>query len=211
MPRTVTAVFDDPAAAERARDDLDRLGVPRARIDLHRLDDAQPVPATDRAPGSEGGLPRLLDALFLPAEDLAAHHEAVRRGGTLVSATVPDALAERALRALEAAGAADLDAREKDWRNTGWSPARMLGAMGADGPTGAAAAMPGTGGMDAEAARQVMTSGAGSERDALRAARREPWVGRARSYVIEAPLAEEGDTPGSANDLAGRNGVGGAA
>jgi hypothetical protein len=206
MPRTVTAVFDDAAAAERARDALDRLGVPRVSIDLHRLDDAQPVPATDHAPGSEGGLPRLLDALFLPAEDLAAHHEAVRRGGTLVSATVPDALAERALRALEAEGAADLDARERDWRNTGWSPARMLGAMGDDGPTSAAAAMPGAGGMDPEAARQVMTSGArmGGERDALRAVRREPWVGRARSYVIETPLAEEGDAPGSANDAAGR-------
>ena len=211
MPRTVTAVFDDPAAAERAREDLARLGVPRARIDLHRLDDAQPVPATDHAPGSEGGLPRLLDALFLPAEDLAAHHEAIRRGGTLVSATVPDALAERALHALESAGAADLDAREKDWRNTGWSPARMLGAMGADGPTDVAALMPGTGGMDPEAARQAMTTGTGmgSERDALRAARREPWVGRARSYVIEAPLAEEADAPGSANDAAGR--VGGVA
>jgi hypothetical protein len=130
MDRTLTALFDEPAAADAARDALQALGA--GRVELHRLAEPDAVPATPQAPGSEGGLPRLLDALFLPAEDLAAHREAVRRGGTLLSATVEEALAARALRLLEEAGAADLDAREADWRASGWSPARKATEMRAD-------------------------------------------------------------------------------
>lgn len=199
MSRAVTAVFAEEAAAFRAGESLAELGVPRARIELHR---------------KAGGASRLFEALDLPAEEFATHREAVRRGGTVLAAMVPDELVAGALAALEAAGALDLDARERDWREAGWSPAAMAGATSATVGT-----MPGTGGMDAEAARMLMsgtlasnTMGAAGpdvtragERDARLLARREPRIGRARSYVIEAPLAEQ---PRGANDrLPGVGGV----
>lgn len=194
MRRIVTAVFDDPAAAERARQSLLDLGVPPDRIGLHAESADQAEPASAHALGTEPGLPSLLDTLFLPDTDFAAHREALRRGGVVLSVEAGPEDAARIARALDTAGAADLDARETEWRRGGWSPAAMAGAAtqaASGGPVG----MPGTGGMDAEAARQL-GSGALAGGDPRRLARREPPIGRARSYVIEAPLAEESGLPG---------------
>lgn len=210
MTRTVTALFEEQARAERTCEALAEMGVPRARIALHRAEGGQAPSATPDAPGGEAWLPGLLDALFLSEEDLAPHREAVRRGMTLLTATVPDELAAQVSQALEAEGAADFDAHEASWRAGGWSPAAMAGAVREDGSASSMALMPGTGGMDAEGARMALsgtigtnTTGAsapdagGQRRDPRLLARREPGIGRARSYVIEAPLAEE---PQPAND-----------
>jgi hypothetical protein len=221
MRRIVTALFDDPAAAGRARDALRALGVPEDRIGLHAEAGGPVQPATPAAIGSEPGIPALLDTLFLPEADFAAHREALRRGGTVVSAEVEDADAAHIAQALDGAGAQDLDAREQDWRREGWSPATMAGAVANDA-AGPAAMMPGTGGMDAEAARMLgsgtyatNTAGAGvpdtragGAQDPRRLARRDPAIGRARSYVIEAPLAEQADP--ALSDQAANAGLGGA-
>jgi hypothetical protein len=203
MRRIVTAVFADRQAAEAAGRALREAGLPQDRIGLH-VEPAQSVqPATHDSPGSEPGMPTLLDTLFLPEEDFAAHREAVRRGGVVLSAEVTEAEAARVAQALDAAGARDLDEDVQGWRREGWSPAAMAGAVRGDA-AGPAAMMPGTGGMDAEAARMLgsgtygtNTAGAAGpetrpdgSRDPRRVATREPAIGRARSYVIEAPLAE---------------------
>jgi hypothetical protein len=199
MRRIITAVFADRAAAEAARRRLRELGLTEDRIGL-QADPRQPV---QPAPGSEPGMPELLDTLFLPDEDFAAHREALRRGGVVVSAEVEEAEAPRVTRALDEAGARDLDEEMQGWRKEGWSPAAMAGAV-RDDAAGPMPTMPGTGGMDAEAARMLgsgtygtNTMGASApetrpegSRDPRRMATREPAIGRARSYVIEAPLAE---------------------
>lgn len=191
MSRTVTALFHDEASAEQGRAALEALGVPRARIALHRAD-APVEPASSEAPAAEPWLPRLLDALFLPEAEVDRHREAVRRGLVVVSATVSDRLGDAAARALDEAGALDPEPHEAAWREGGWSPAA---AAGASGDRGSPAMMPGTGGMDAEAARALGTAAgdAPGTVDPRAAARGEPRIGRARSYVIEAPLAEEAD------------------
>lgn len=200
MTRIVTALFATRAAAEHARDLLRATGIPDARLGLHADPSAAPQqPATPHAPGGEGWLPALLDTLFLPEADFAAHREALRRGGVVLSAQVADADAAAVAHAMEAAGAEDFDAQEDAWRRAGWSPATMAGAVASD-PGAPATAMPGTGGMDREAARRLSASGpdtapdpAGAAPAPQRLARREPAAGRARSYVIEAPLAEQPD------------------
>jgi hypothetical protein len=200
MTRIVTGLFATRAAAEHARRLLLATGIPEARLGLHV--DAQPSarqPATPDAPGGEGWLPALLDTLFLPEDDFAAHREALRRGGVVLSVEVADADAPAVAHALEAAGAEDFDAQEDAWRREGWSPATMAGAAAND-PGAPATAMPGTGGMDREAARRAAQGAsadaadpAGTAPDPQRLARRELGLGRTRSYVIEAPLAEQPD------------------
>lgn len=159
MRHIVTALFHSEQAAEAGAAALRARGVPDRDIALHREPPQETPHATAHAPGGEGGLPRLLDALFLPAGDLEAHREAMRRGGFVLTAEVETDRAEELLEALDAAGAADLDEHAAGWRREGWAPAA---AAGSDDP------------------RHVAT-------------RREPAIGRARSYVIEAPLAEERD------------------
>jgi hypothetical protein len=220
MTRTVTALFEDPSKAERARERLAELGVPRGSVAIHAAGAKDEPAATPDAPGAEPWLPGLLDALFLPTEEVAAHREALNRGMVLLTAGVPEELADRAGAALDEAGAEDFDAHEAKWREAGWSPAAMAGAVREDGDASSMPMMSGTGGMDAEAARMAMNgtmgintmgaaapdpAGSGQMRDPRKLARREPRIGRARSYVIEAPLAEERD---AANDaLPGATGV----
>jgi hypothetical protein len=200
MTRIVTGLFATRAAAEDARRLLLATGMPEARLALH--EDPQPAaqqPATPDAPGGESWLPALLDTLFLPEEDFAAHREALRRGGVVLSVEVADADAPAVAHAMEAAGAEDFDAQEDSWRREGWSPATMAGAAAND-PGSPPATMPGTGGMDREAARRLSegtpsdtADPAGTAPGPQRLARREPALGRARSYVIAAPLAEQPD------------------
>jgi hypothetical protein len=188
MRRIVTGLFPTREAAERGIAALRALGVAEDKATLHEEAAQDVPPATEHAPGGEPGLPSLLDALFLPARDLAAHREALRQGQFVVSAEVAEDRLEAAIEALDAAGAVDLDEAEQGWREGGWTPATAAGATGGD------ETMPGTGGMDAEAARQLGQAGAGgTSRDPVEAARRDPPIGRARSYAIDAPLAEEGD------------------
>jgi hypothetical protein len=218
MTRTVTALFENETQAERARETLAEIGVPRGRIAIHQAGGEVPA-ATRDAPGGEAWLPGLLDALFLPEEEVAAHREAVRRGLVLVTATVPDELADRAAGVLDGAGAEDFDRHERGWREGGWAPAAMAGAVREDGSASSMPLMPGTGGMDAEGARMALNGtmgtntmgaagsdpGRASSGDPRLLARREPRIGRTRSYVIERPLAKERD---AANDaLGGATGV----
>jgi hypothetical protein len=194
MARIVTALYENRAAAERAKKALRALGVPANHIVLHEESRHRTTPATDDAIGGEPGLPSLLDAFFLPPDDYAAHQEAMRRGGVVVSARVKASEAPAIRRALDEAGAQDLDAKEQRWRAQGWSPAAAAGAT-PGGAVPGGPGMPGAGGMDAEAARKLGSTPAtppgGAEAGAV--LQREPVGGPARSYVIQTPLAEQPD------------------
>jgi hypothetical protein len=89
MTRTVTALFETRSKAERARERLAELGVPRGSIAIHATEARDEPAATPDAPGAEPWLPGLLDALFLPTEEVAAHREALNRGMVLLTAGVP--------------------------------------------------------------------------------------------------------------------------
>jgi len=146
--RTITAVFDTQAEAERAVEALAAQGIPRSDLRIHRDMPDAPVQNQDK------GFWASLADLFVPDEDRGTYAEALRRGSVMVSAQVDDAHYEQAATLLESAGAVDLDERESTWRSEGWTGAAAMGASGAAG-MGAGGMM--TGGMG---------TGLGTTRDA---------------------------------------------
>src|SRR3712207_9057848 len=95
MRRTVTALFDTEEAARRAAHGLaTRAGGVRGEV------------YASRRAGE-------LSSLAIPGEDAAALREHVRRGGAVLHAEVPEGRFEAVADALEAAGAAGFEARDR--------------------------------------------------------------------------------------------------
>lgn len=115
--RVLTALYDDRSLAERARDDLIALEVPAGDVALYSAITASPAASTaeDRPFWNELGTMRL------PETDRHLYTEAVRRGGHLLVARVPEDKAIRAADALERLDPADLDERVETWRASGWT------------------------------------------------------------------------------------------
>ena len=156
--RTITAMFDNRAEAERAVQALvSETGLDRSAV---RVD-----PGTEAATGGtasaheDRGFFASLKDLFVPDEDRHSYAEGMRRGGVLVSAQVDDARIDRAMDVLEQHGAVDLDEREASWRKEGWTGYGGAAAAGAgtgavvgassDGNRTGVAAMPGATGSSA--------------------------------------------------------------
>ena len=72
--------------------------------------------------GAAGGLVGALTHAGVREEDAHVYAEGVRRGGTLVSARVPDELAASAESALDRANGADAGPRGRLYREEGWTP-----------------------------------------------------------------------------------------
>jgi uncharacterized protein (TIGR02271 family) len=145
---TITALFDSQAEAERAVEALvSTVGLDRTAIRM----DAAPS-STGTAATEEKGFFASLKELFVPDEDRYAYSEGLRRGGVLVSAQVDEARHDRAMDVLEQHGAVDLDQREAEWRQSGWTGYSGAAAAGAGATVGAVsdgnrtglAALPGT-------------------------------------------------------------------
>ncbi len=174
MTKTITAFFDDPAAAERAAHDLSaKVGGVRGEVyDTRRSGE--------------------LSRLALIGEDLATFNEGIRRGGAVLHAQVPDDRFDAAADALEAAGAADIDEREAAWRRDGWTGGGGTTAQQQDFGTTAAATGSATTGSTGS------TQAGGEERipvveERLSIGKRETQHGRVRirSYVVETPVQEQ--------------------
>lgn len=73
------------------------------------------------AGGAVGGLVGALTSEGVPEERAHVYAEGVRRGGTLVSARVPDDRASEAQAILDNEASVDLSARERLYREEGWS------------------------------------------------------------------------------------------
>jgi len=111
MHRTVTALYDTKAQAERARDALvaAKLG---DHVTIRDRDDA----------GEHRNFGEWLSHLFGHHEDKHVYGEGVRRGHVLLSAKVDDLNEIRAAEILDALEPVDLPAAEKAWRSEGWTP-----------------------------------------------------------------------------------------
>ena len=214
--RTLTAMYDDRSAAEAARDQLVRLGVPSGDVTIRGTDAGTTATANPPEGESKGFLDSLAD-LFAPEEDRHAYAEGLRRGGHLLSARVPDGLEDRAIDLLEGSGAVDVDERAEGWRQGGWaghqagasgpagvtSTARAGGAAdtagyaSAAGTTGHTTATAGATGLGAAGTSTTRDVGEGGvvERaeERLRVGKREVGRGtvRVRSYVVERPVEEQ--------------------
>jgi hypothetical protein len=73
------------------------------------------------AGGAAGGIIGALTDSGVPENDAHVYAEGVRRGGTLVTARVSDALAVEAERILTHPSAVDLNSRRRDYESDGWT------------------------------------------------------------------------------------------
>lgn len=108
---TVTALFDDMAAAERAVERLRVGGVSEASIRMTAGSDA--TTGVERRGDEDKGFFEALGDFFFPSDDRTLYAEGLSRGGFLVTVTGLDATQyEVALDILDEEGAVDIDERE---------------------------------------------------------------------------------------------------
>jgi uncharacterized protein (TIGR02271 family) len=160
MTRTITALFDTPAEAERAAQDLaTNIGGVRGEVyDTKRSGE--------------------LSRLSIPGEDRATFDEGIRRGGAILHAQVPDHQFEAAADVLERDGAVDIDEREAAWRKEGWTGGVASQPTATTGSTGSAQ----TGGEERIPVVEERLSVGKRETEHGRV--------RIRSYVVETPVEE---------------------
>ncbi len=118
MPRIVTALFEDRAAAQRALQALMEAGVTRDRIALVGEDpgrDVSSISGFRDLSARDDGLAGLHD-LPLPDEDLRLFEEGLRRGHALLSARVDTENMEEAVRVIDLFEPLDLDHRSREWQ-----------------------------------------------------------------------------------------------
>ena len=208
MSRTITAMFDDRAHADAAIQQLtQQLNIASSDIQMHAADAASTAGGTTAASGDTGFWASLKD-LFVPDEDRTTYAEGVRRGSVVVSATIEDSQLEQAMDVLESHGAVDLDTREAEWRQQGWTGTQ---AVASDTEVASVPAAAGLGvaatGMAVgtttpaatTAAAATTTARVGGEEvipiveESLRVGKRDVERGRVRvrSYVVETPVSEQ--------------------
>ena len=129
MSRTITAMFDDRAHADAAVQQLmQELNIERSATQVYAADTTSSATATTSAAAGDRGFWGSLKDLFVPDEDRNTYAEGVRRGGVVVSAKVDDDKLEHAMDILENNGAVDLDSREAEWKQSGWTAATPVDA-----------------------------------------------------------------------------------
>ncbi|WP_242098182.1 DUF2382 domain-containing protein [Sphingomonas sp. CROZ-RG-20F-R02-07] len=189
MSSTITALFDNRADAEAAKE---RLKAARVDVDhIHIHDKTSPgYNASGYSTHQERGMWDSIKHAFLPDEDRHTYEEGVRRGGVLLTADVEDARVDEAVKVLEDANSVDIDDRSSEWRSSGWDyPAAGAGAAGLG-------ALGGEKTLETDRSR-----GVGAEREEvvpiieeqLVVGKRDVDRGgvRVRSYVTETPVHEQ--------------------
>ena len=118
--RTITALYENRADAERAVEKLKTAGFDN--VDIHDEE------GSDSAGAHPGGLMASLRGLFGGHEDVHTYGEGLRRGHCLLTAKVDDLNETRAATILEASNTVDLERTQEAWRNDGWTAPASAGA-----------------------------------------------------------------------------------
>ena len=151
-PRSVTAFFDTQDAADQARQDLVRAGVPGEDVRVAGGETAVAEPAHPH------GFWESLREFFIPDADRHMYAEGLRRGGVAVSVKTDSAAYQSVLDILDRDGAVDMEERAAGWRDEGWSAFGGGESLGeremAYAPAGS-----GTGGFAASRADQPLFDG----------------------------------------------------
>ena len=185
MSRTITAMFDTRADAEAAKNRLEAASLHVSHVDITDkssagYNDGTLVGTGTTSPESQGFWASLKSA-FSPGEDRHVYEEGIRRGGTLLTATVHDDDADKAVDILDNANSIDIDGRANDWKASGWAGAPMPALAVATKPMATDRNL----GHDEEMIPIV--------EETLRVGKREVERGgvRVRSYVVETPVSEQ--------------------
>ncbi|TPG52500.1 DUF2382 domain-containing protein [Roseomonas nepalensis] len=216
MTRTITAMFDVRTAADAAVSQLTReLGLGSGQVQVHAAETASTGTATSGATAGDTGFWGSLKDLFVPDEDRTAYAEGIRRGNYVVSAQVDESKIDQAMNILEHNGAVDLDSKEAEWRQSGWTGHPAAAATGVVGTspanselgvvatgavaTGAVAASAPVTGQTSMPAPAASTTRTGGEEvipiveEQVRIGKRDVERGRVRvrSYIVERPVTEQ--------------------
>lgn len=169
MTRTLTALYDTRDHAEQARQHLLSAGLAPDNVTLAAAEQ-RGEPGDRSASKGGGGIMQTVKHFFMPEEDHHAYAEGMNRGGVLLTAQAPEGQEDRAIDILDRSGAVDFEARQAEWRDSGWR--RPAGGEGV------------------EPDRDV-TIPIAEER--LQVGKREVDRGsvRVRSYVSEQPVSEQ--------------------
>jgi uncharacterized protein (TIGR02271 family) len=213
MMRIITAMFDDRSHAEAAVQRLTQdLNVDRDLIQVYAADTTSTATTTTTTSGTQdSGLWASIKDMFVPDEDRYTYAEGMRRGSTVVSAQVEESLLDDAMSILESAGAVDLDSRESEWRQSGWTGYQAGAATDTTvasststaglgvAATGAATGVAAQTGLENRTATTASTTQVGGEQvipiveEQIRVGKRDVERGRVRvrSYVVETPVTEQ--------------------
>ena len=184
MSRTITAMFDTRADAEAAKNRLEAASLQVSHVDVTDSDSAgytgTNVGTGTTSPESQGFWSSLKSA-FSPGEDRHVYEEGIRRGHALLTATVHDDDADKAVDILDNANSVDIDGRANDWKKSGWAGAPVAAAGTTAKPMATERAM----GKNEEMIPVV--------EETLRVGKREVERGgvRVRSYIVETPVSEQ--------------------
>ncbi len=124
--KTIVALYDERADAQRAADDLYAAGFGRDEVAIEGGSSGGSG-ATASGSGWAGdysagsGRVSSLTRLGVPQADAELYAEGVRRGGSLLIAKVSDAKVDEALDVIERHSPVDLDDRGQHYRQAGWS------------------------------------------------------------------------------------------
>lgn len=166
---TYTALYDNRADAESMQAELQKLGIVDA--DGHSLHGGESYSADRNIfGGGKGVVP--------PEPDQHLYHEALKRGGYLLTVNVDEQYADRVHTMLEGSNAVDVEAREQQYRSEGVLPA-----------VATAAAMP----KPAPKTERVGDDTIQLVEEQLVVGKRQVERGgvRVRSYVVETPVHEQ--------------------
>jgi uncharacterized protein (TIGR02271 family) len=184
MTRTITALFDQRADAEAAKNRLEAANVETGHISIHDKTSSG-FHATGKSTTQDPGVWSSIKNAFVPDEDRHTYEEGVRRGGFLLTADVNDDNIDAAVRVLEESDSIDVDDRAQQWKSSGWdhTPAAAVGAG-----VGAAAYGSDRTGTDVEGEQSIPIV-----EEQLVVGKREVDRGgaRVRSYVTETAVHEQ--------------------
>lgn len=194
--QTITGLFDSRPEAERTVEALvQRLGIPRDRVQAHAADTGNLT--AGQGPADDQGFLASLRNMALPDEDRTTYEEGLRRGGVMVSVRTEEAQLDEVMDAFEEHGAIDLDTREREWRQAGWTGGSMAGVTAGTTIGTATAGLPAPDrgavpGASSDGLRTGAGMAAGEEvipllQERLRVGKRQVVGGRLRirSYTVE--------------------------
>lgn len=187
--RTLSALFDSKAEADRAVQALKAAGVADVVLTGNDNTSTGDTQAYSGEARNERGFFESIGDFFFPEEDRYTYAEGLNRGGYLVTVrNIPDSQYETALDILDNEGAVDLDAREAEWRSEGWSGYSAAGAGMTAGAAGTTTAREADLDADLNAEGKIDVV-----EERLTVAKRQTEAGRVRvrSYVVETPVEQD--------------------
>jgi len=120
MKSTVLGLFDDVSKAEQTRSEILALNISDAYVQVYDQAGVQLTGGTDTS--ARGFWKSFGETLgFGPSNPAFLYQEGIRRGGTVVYASVTESRTDEIADIMNRNGAVDIEMREAEWRRTGWT------------------------------------------------------------------------------------------